>query len=251
MRCDDVGRFVHAYVDGEFEDEERVVLERHLTECERCRELVSFQTLFKTHIRARLRRPEPPPTLRGDVIAALAHADASGRGPRGSWLRRGVPGLVMAAAAAMVLIGVMQPSGAATPIYEEAVRAHEKNLPVEVGGSEENVAHWMAGKVAVPVRPFRSHYLSLVGGRLWHVQSRDAAQLSYRVRVLGQPVAQATTMSVIIFDPAGWNLEEGEPRIGQARGYNVVVTLRRGVGYAFVSDLSQDELLRVVAASMN
>ena len=247
MMCDEVGQFAHAYVDREFEDEDRIALERHLTECERCREVVAFQTLFKTHLRARLRRPEPPPTLRGDVIAALANADATGKGPRGPWLRRGLPGLVMAAAAAVVLVGVMQPKGVASPIYEDAVRAHEKNLPVEVGGSEENVAHWMAGKVAVPVRPFRSHYLKLVGGRLGHMQSRDAAQLSYSV--IGHPVA--TTMSVIIFDPTGWNLDEGEPWSGTTRGYNVVVTLRRGVGYAFVSDLSQDELLRVVAASMN
>jgi len=56
---------------------------------------------------------------------------------------------------------------------------------------------------------------------------------------------------VIIFDPTGWNLDEGERRVGQTRGYNVVVTLRRGVGYAFVSDLSQDRLLRVVDDSMN
>jgi len=207
---------------------------------------VSFQTLFKTHLRARLRRPEPPPSLRENVVAALARADARGEGPRGTWLRRSAPAMAMAAAAAIVLIGLVQRPVSASGIYDEAVRAHEKNLPVEVGGNEENVAHWMAGKVAVPVRPMRSHYLSLVGGRLWHVQSRDAAQRSYRV--VGPPIK--TTMSGIVFDPTGWNLDEGDRRVGQTRGYNVVVMLRRGVGYAFVSDLSQDELLRLVD-SMN
>ncbi len=242
MRCEDVDRFVPAYVDGEFEDEERVHLERHIAGCPRCREVVSFQTLFKTHLRARLRRPEPPATLRAGVLASLDRADAAGEGPRGKLWRRMLPGATMAAAAAVVLLGVMSPGKASVPLLEECARAHEKNLPVEVGGSEENIRDWMVGKVSVPVRPPRFQNVALIGGRMWHVQSRDAAQLTYRVATR----RLSTTLSLILFDPQGWDIDDGDVRVGEVRGTNVVVTRRGGVGYAFASDLEKDELLHLV-----
>jgi anti-sigma factor RsiW len=242
MRCEDVDRFVPAYVDGEFEDEERVHLERHIAGCPRCREVVSFQTLFKTHLRARLRRPEPPATLRAGVLASLDRADAAGEGPRGKLWRRMLPGLSMATAAAVVLLGVSSGGKASVPWVEEAARAHEKNLPVEVGGSDENIRDWMIGKVSVPVRPPQFQNMALVGGRMWHVQSRDAAQLTYRIATR----RMSTTLSIIVFDPQGTDLDEGAVQVGEIRGTNVVVTRRGGVGYAFASDLAKAELLHLV-----
>jgi anti-sigma factor RsiW len=245
VRCEDIDRFVLAYVDGEFEDEERVHLERHIAGCPRCREVVSFHTLFKTHLRARLRRPEPPATLRANVLASLDRADAAGEGPRGKLLLRLAPGLAMATAAAVILFGVMTPGKASVPLLEECARAHEKNLPVEVGGTEEDIHNWMVGKVSVPVRPPRFQNMALVGGRMWHVQSRDAAQLTYRVAAR----RTTTTLTIILFDPQGSgldDLDDGDLRSGEFRGTNVVLTRRGGVGYAFVSELAKDDLLHLV-----
>src|SRR5262249_46679821 len=239
--CEDIAKFVNAYVDGEFQDDERMLFERHLAGCARCREVVSFQTLFKTNLRARLRRPEPPIGLRKRVLESLDRADADGAGPRRPFWRSPVLlYAVGAAATAMVAFGLLVPPAAKIPrpIFEECARTHEKNLPVEVGGTADNVRDWMRGKVPVPVRPPHIQDVALVGGRISHVSNRDAAELRYRVLA-----APSSMISVLIFDATGWDLDDGGFYIGQYRGYNVVIVRNEGVGYAFASDLPQSELL--------
>src|SRR5262249_50763012 len=188
--------------------------------CPRCREVVSFQRLFKTHLRARLRRPEAPATLRAGVLASLDRADAAGEGPRGKLWRRLVPGATMAAAAAIAVIGIAAP-GKAVPLLEECARAHQRNLPVEVGGNEENIRDWMEGKLSVPVLPPRFQDVALVGGRLWHVQSRDAAQLTYRVvsrRASSLTATSTAPLTMIMFAPPGLDRACAPARPRQGRG---------------------------------
>jgi len=252
MRCSDVEKFVHPYVDGEFEAEDRELLDRHLAGCDRCRELVAFQQNFRSSLRARLQRPVPPAALHDRIVRALDAADAHGQGPVPPVWRRALPltAAITVAAGTLVAVGTFAPGNGGSPIVEEAVRAHEKNLPVEVGGTEDNVRMWMAGKVPVPVRP-PPLGAQLIGGRLTHLRSRDAAQLLYRM--------PRTTVTVMVFDPSGLPMSGREKRmvgtrevyLDEARGYNVVFYRDRGVGYALASDLDSDEMLRLVSASFS
>jgi anti-sigma factor RsiW len=271
VTCADVEKLVHPYVDGEFDTVERVAFEAHLAGCRTCRELVGFQTSFKASLRARVRRPEPPPELRGRILGALDQADAAGDGPAPPLWRRAIPLTALAAIAAAValFVGTSLSSRAASPIVEEAVRGHEKHLPVEVGGTEENVKSWMVGKVSVPVRPpriDRSARAVLVGARLHHLRNRDAAQLVYRITDgQGRPGGDAQ-VTVYVFDAEGVPLEgrrqvvmtgrggAGAARelyTGESHGHSVVLYRDRGVGYAFTSDMGPEELIRLVSASLD
>jgi hypothetical protein len=172
-------------------------------------------------------------------------------------VRRGLPAAgALAAAVLMVYLGAshMAPASA-SPIVEEAIAGHVKNLPVEVGGSDDDIRSWMRGKVAVPVRPprFGTARLApaLVGARVYHFASRDVGQIVYRVRGGSQ-------VTVYVFDPSGWELARGERQVVGGRevylveqaGYTVAVYRDRGVGYALASDLGEDELIQLVSASL-
>lgn len=256
MSCQEVDKFVHPYVDGEFAAAESVLLESHLVGCQRCRELVAFHSTFKANLRARLkRRVDPPPELARSITTALNRAD-------GHRLRRMMPYTLIAAAAAALLIvfgARMQGAKAGSPIVEETVRAYEKNLPMEVGGTEEQVGEWMSPKVGVSVRPpcfkrvkrTRSGLVELVGGRVSHLRGREAAQLIYRVGASGR-------MAVWVFDPSGVELSAPSRRLiggtevhtGQVRGYNVALLSNNGVGYAFASDMAMDDMLHLVRSTL-
>jgi anti-sigma factor RsiW len=258
MACADVERMLHPYLDGELLGDDCALLEEHLAACDRCREQVAFQARFKADLRARLRAPrEAPAHLAARVTAALDQAD-------GARLRRALPaGIGVLAAAAALFLVLARPSQARSPIVEEAIRGHEKNLPVEVGGpdvSDDEIRSWMQGKVPVPVRPLRVRAVvhgepatTLVGARVYHLRNRDAGQLVYRVG--------PSQMTVYVFDASGVDLAAPELvkrmiggreiYLAEQRGYTVALYRDRGVGYAVASDLPPDRVMRVVAASLN
>ena len=137
MRCDDVQRLVHAYLDGELLEADRIGFDEHVGACAACRGIVDEEARFKATLRARLRPvPAAPAELRARVLAALDEADSrTGQGPTPPLLRRAMPFVaVFAAAASMVvfLSTVVQPRVGRAAIVEDCIRSHEKNLPVEI-----------------------------------------------------------------------------------------------------------------------
>jgi anti-sigma factor RsiW len=250
MTCADVEKLLHPYLDGEFAAEERALVDLHLASCRRCLDVVAFQRTFKTSLRARLHRPTAPPNLRASVLAALDQADARGDGPPAPIWRRAAPLTVTAfltvAAAILVFVGAVVPSHADSAVVkEEAIRCHEKNLPVEVGGGAENISSWMVGKVNVPVRPPQVRG-SLVGARLNQLRSRDVAQLRYLV--------DGSLVTLYVFDATGMDITGRETlvaggrvfQVDTMRGYNILYYRERGVGYALISDLEPDELIQAL-----
>ncbi|MBI4509405.1 MAG: anti-sigma factor [Deltaproteobacteria bacterium] len=254
MRCADVQKLVHLYLDDEFEEADRALLERHLLECSPCREMVAFEKSFKSSLRARIRRPMMPAEVRARLVQALDRADATHQGPvpraRGRVVVVG--GSLMLAAGLAIVVGTVIREGDDSAIAIEAIRSHEKNLPVEIDGSEDKVKTFFAGRVPVPVHPPRLSVLggSLVGARIGHLKGRDAAQIVYRVN--------NTPVTVHVFDAAGLPMSAPRKRIlsdreifvDSVRGYNVVFFRDRGVGYAFTSDLEENDMLRLVSTSL-
>jgi mycothiol system anti-sigma-R factor len=256
MRCEDVQRVVHPYLDGELDSADRVALEHHIQACAPCRELVSFQAGFKAQLRARLRHPPAPPALRAQVLAGLDEADRRGEGPSLPLRRRLIPvgGVAAAAAAALIfLTTAVETSHGRAAFVDDAIRAHEKNLPVEVGGNPDAVKTWMVGKVPVPVRPPRlaqARDAALVGARIGHLSSRDAAQLRYRVSGADVTVYVFDASNLPLTAPRRRLVDQRELYVDGDRGYNVVFYRERGVGYAFTSELGEDDLIALVAQAL-
>lgn len=267
MMCGDVDMLVHPYLDGELVAEERVLVEEHVSGCPRCRELVGHEATFRENLRARLRprsggaTPAAPEPLRQRVLEALDRADAAGTGPSRPTRRWVAPLGALATAAAIAIFfggasfGRLGSGNSA--LVEAAIAGHMKNLPVEIGGTDDEIRAWMRGKVGVPVRPPTIHLVRLsaqqprlIGARVSHLQARDAGQIIYRVG--------NSQVTVYVFDPSGWEVSAPTSRVVDGRdvyltersGYSVALYRDRGVGYALASDLDEDALLAFVEAAL-
>ena len=255
VSCADVQKFVHPYLDGEFEDADRVELEHHLSTCATCRQAVAFEQSFKAALKTRLRRPVAPAALRGRVLEALDRADAEGNGPVPSLWRRLAPATAIAAAAAAAAFFLWPGASSHPPpglaLVEDAVKTHVKYLPVEVAGNEDQVRDFLRGRVDVPVRPPRLPMNAvLVGARIGRLGASDAALLRYRVG--------STLLTVLVFDPSvlhGFDggrhrrVRDHEVYTGTSRGFSTAFYEQAGLGYGVISDLDQNAMLDLVSAS--
>ena len=285
---------LHRYLDSDLDLAEQARFESHLESCAACREQADGLLALRGALQERLPCPAAPASLRQKVLASLDEVDrqlasdapaaASPAAPRPSLLSRWLDWLMPAGATAAAAFAALlfwqsqasvsgpapaslgatsAPVSAASPVglnlAEDAVRSHERNLPMEVrpvstGGEE--IDRFFAGRVPVRVKvpqlPAACNDCALLGGRLTQLDGRDAAQLFYRVG--------DSPLTVHIFDPRGQaSLLEGAERVSAggrdmylqtARGYHVVLVEEGGVGYAFTSDLPQKRLVELAAASV-
>ena len=255
VSCADVQKFVHPYLDGEFEEGERVELEHHVSTCSSCRQTVAFEQSFKAALKTRLRRPVAPAALRERVVQALDRADAEGTGPGPRLWRRVVPASLVAAAAAAAAFflwpGVSSHRAVGVALVEDVVKTHQKVLPVEVAGHEAQVRDFLRGRVDVPVRlPRMPPNAAFVGARIGRFGASDAALLRYRVG--------PSLVTVVVYDPSilhgfdGWRhrrVRDHDVYTGTSRGFSTAFYEQAGLGYGVISDLDQRELLDLINAS--
>jgi anti-sigma factor (TIGR02949 family) len=127
MKCGDIKKFVHIYLDNEMSGEEAREFSAHLAECECCRKSVDLDRAVIRTIRERAPRYHAPADLRMAITAAAGAPQPFLESLLG-WAR-GRRGLVIAAAAviAAVAVGVyLVPSGGRAPaLRPESAPAHE------------------------------------------------------------------------------------------------------------------------------
>lgn len=71
MDCSDIRRFLHAYIDCEFDEREKIELELHLAQCAHCRQEVGYYKALRKQVRHTLQKESAPPQLRASVLQAL------------------------------------------------------------------------------------------------------------------------------------------------------------------------------------
>lgn len=268
MTCDAFAPFVDAYVDGELDAQDRLEMEVHLAQCERCREQVAVQAQIKTHFKACLSDERAPEGLRARIFDQLNEIDsdeswtglevADSDEPRRRWLRRiSMVAAPLAAAIALVValpaFTVAPASSTSTPVVEQTIDWHRGEFPIEVTGPDAaDVSRWFHQKVSFPVRPlaFSSEFkANLLGARLAHVNERRAAYLLYEV--------QGTRMSVLIFDGKGIEVPAELVREISGRdvfwarqsGYDVALLREDGLTYAVTSELGEEKFARLISSS--
>ena len=247
MNCLEVQKFIHAYLDGEFDEREWAAIRSHLDGCAACRRRAEFEERFRQVLKTNLCSSKAPPTLQARVVRALQSVDRQ-TGSKRRWALRLVP----AAAAAAVLGGVLVVKLRRhddLAIVEQSVDWHRLHLPFDVtGSSPEKIQRYFSDKVPFAVRPpvFQGEKAQLEGARLANLRERQAVYLGYKVN--------GRRVSVLVFDPDG--VPVGEPQVQAGprrvhwsghRGYNMVTYTSGGTGYAVTSDMDPRGLVQLIS----
>jgi anti-sigma factor RsiW len=258
MDCSELTRSIDAYLDGEFDVRERAEADAHLAGCPRCATLVESQGRLRAALRAKLREAmgyEAPGGQAPEALRARIH-EALLRERRPLWRRAlaPVPLATLAACCAGALV-VLAGQGTDDSLVEEAVKRHNRDLPLEVTAAAvgpESIPLWFAGKLDFNPTPprFRQTGVRVVGARLSHLRELPAAYIRYEL-----PRGHAGLF--IVDDPERRFVPYRRPfqapppavRIVNARGYNVALWRQNEIVYSLVSDLDEQALIRLVQAA--
>lgn len=261
MRCTQVQKYIHAYLDGELGTDMTVEVERHLDDCARCREQMEFEAAFIDRVRTGVAQVQAPASLGAEVRSMLDAEQTRSRNRR--WL--GLSAGFAAAAALLVaawlglspLVGGPQEKlPGLPPLEEQVVQNVVKNPPLELEHSNASeVSEWFRGKVSFAVDPpdlAGTGRTQLVGARLYNVGDNDAAYLVYDV--------DGQTVTLQMFEDA-----DGLPDLADSahvnrvptrnggyvtstRGYTVGVFTHRGVTYSLTSaDMDERAMVDLIS----
>lgn len=248
MNCQEVQKFLQAYLDGEFDARESAEITAHLETCEQCLEAARFEELYRNQIKRLAPRQSAPPALRGRLRRALDEVEPEQRFALGRRLWWAIP----AAAALLLVVGVGlsgQIRRGGPDLVEQSISWHRRQLPMDVSGpSFERVRQFLQDKVPFAVRQpaLNAPDLRLVGARLLNLGAQPAAYLTYQ--------QGSRRISVFVYDPSAVPANGREVRVGGqrlrlrgARGYNVLMYTAGGTGYAVTADMDDQQLMRLVA----
>jgi len=245
MNCQDVEKFIHAYLDGEFAEEERISLSAHLENCPHCSDVATFEQAFRERIRQGGEQSSAPAALKARLVAALDEQDEPSSFWSSLWVRRAVPATLMAATAVTALMIWQHSSEQAqvSDLAEASIVHHRRKVPFDVEGSHaERIRRYFSDKVPFVVHPLRvlGKRARLVGARLSHLRGHDAAYLVYQV--------DGRRVSVFVVEAGAVPPSTGTGnRFVGAHGYQVVMFRRGGTGYAVASDIDRQRLVRLIA----
>ncbi len=248
MDCETHGKLIDSYLDGELDAASTLGFESHAAGCARCGPRLASARDERARMSRRLRESvtyyRSPPAVRASVEAALARETVPPRAARAAAPVRFGLGSLAAVAAAAVLASALtwwaasSLDGSQHDPVGDLVASHVRSLQVDhltdIASSDRHaVKPWFAGKLdfTPPVADLAAEGYALRGGRLDYVDGRPVAAVAYQRR--------QHVINLFVWSDAGGD----EPAYATQRaGFNVVAWRDRGLRFALVSDLGEDEL---------
>jgi anti-sigma factor RsiW len=230
---------LHAYVDGELEPSEKMLVERDLSSDHEARVTVENWRRQKEALKqafTKVMNEQLPPGIK----AALTTRPMALR--RWYWPAAAAAALAILAGGYVIYSNLGFTTAGARAFAETALSAHvvysaEVRHPVEVVAAEkDHLTSWLSKRLGhkITAPDLSSHGFHLIGGRLLHEDRKPAAQFMYedaRKRRLTVYVANNQTHRETAF------------RIEQTSGYTTCYWLDENAGYAVAGELKPDELL--------
>ena len=240
MTCEYLDRDLDRFVDGELGVDADTAARLHVGTCSECRARVRDRQTLTRALR-QLPYDEAPARLRAAVAAGARRSRAS---RAAGMFAAAAAAVIIAAGGAAVLVrpGLQHGDPAAV---EHVVDSHVRSLMadhlVDVRSTDQHtVKPWFSGKLefSPPVADLGSIGFPLVGGRVELLDGRPTAALVYQRR---QHV-------INLFVGLASEGARGAPSAGSSRGFHVRHWTSGGMSFWAVSDVSDDELDRFVAA---
>ncbi len=240
MNCNEVGVWLHGYLDGELDLPQTIAIDRHLEGCVACSRAYQNQRGLSHSIRAANLQYTCPDHVRSRIASlarpVAAKSAAATQVPR-AWLAMAASVLLLVAISLLARPLIVARSSR-NAIAQEVVACHVRSLQADHltdvdSNDQHQVKPWFAGKLdfAPGVMDFSSEGFPLVGGRLDYLQHRSVAAVVYRRRqhVINLFIWPSDSSTV------GMRLESNN-------GYQLVHWTLRGTAYWAISDLNLSEL---------
>jgi anti-sigma factor RsiW len=186
MACEEWGKQIEPYLDGERPEQDMRALDAHVRSCPSCASEVLARVQMKRAIQSAASRFKPDPAFRNRVEALVKGKPR--KRPALGWQ-------FVTAALVVILVAVMggfflrQRSRNTERVYAEIADLHVTTLaspnPVDVVSSDRHtVKPWFAGKIPFTFNlpELQDSPFSLVGGRVTYLDQAPGAELIYQIR---------------------------------------------------------------------
>lgn len=249
MNCAELDNQLMHYLDDEVEAYQRLAIDEHVAECQRCAALLASERLFLDTLQAANSGVEnmAPPALKKALAVRLDRADDGTR--RMQFLK------VSAMAATLAAVTVASHQGWKTfkrnQYVEDVVAHHVRRFPMEIERpTNRQIEAWFGGKldhrVSVPQFPNRV----AAGARLLNVREKQAAYIRYDDEK--GDGAQPGHMGLFVYGDKPGDVDVGtlpHPEVGSSNGFNVVSWRDGDVVYQLVTDLDEHDIQELLPPS--
>jgi anti-sigma factor RsiW len=253
MSCDEVRPLLREATRGALDEPTRARIYEHLATCQACPRVADEERALDRLLEGQLPAHPASLALKRRLQARLPATAAPPPPPptRRRLARWVVPLAGGLAACAALVIGLRRDHPSSNPLVAEAVADHlrvvYRDRPVDIeSGGPHQVKPWFTGRLdfALPAVFGGDDEFRLEGGSVGYYLDRKAAVLVYK---RGQHTASLFVFRADGFAfPASTQELAGTPAaVREERGFRVAVWRAADLGYALVSDMSTDELVRL------
>lgn len=256
MDCQRIKEYLLPFISGGLNEQIRLRVKEHISSCPLCALEWEEEKKIDSLIRINLSREKAPFALKERILHLIKQPQ------KVKILSFALPQLKPALAVTLIILLIALIGLPALlkdepfPAFAESVDSHIKflqgGLPLEItSGNPQEIKNWFRGKLnfAITVPDLSQSGANLIGARLCHLEDQKAALLIYE--------KDGRIISVFIIDSKGLNIARAERRVDleqrvlfvkRVRGYQSMLCLREGckIVCIFVSDLSEDELMRAI-----
>jgi len=249
VSCKETQDLIHGYVDGELDLVQNLQIERHLSECYDCAEMLRSHRALRAAIRGHSLYFHTPIGLEQRVRSGLRQAAGARAGRSASlwtlawrWPALAASFVLVAVATWSIARFAFQPT-AQDVLAQQVVSSHirslmEDHLTDVPSTNQHTVKPWFNGKLdfSPAVKDLQANGFSLVGGRLDYLDGHPVAALIYKRR--------EHLLNLFVWRSAGQPDSGG--RSVTRQGYNMIHWTHSGMSYWAASDINISELQEFV-----
>lgn len=233
MTCSENRILISAYLDSELDSRSSFELEKHMQNCEVCKNNFEMMHLMKSTVTL-LKEEDSVPQPKVPGLVSWA--------PQKNFLK----GLASGIAASFLLIfyfkGILAPNHLSNDLIDLHLHSLQANHLIDVASSEHHVIKpWFSGQIDFTFNPenFETEGYKLLGGRLDMLDGRPAAALAYS--------HGAHRINLIVQR----DLNNQDAHCNPERGFNLLCWRKDSLVYFLISDASSKDLSVLQKLLMN